>query len=79
MEGKWHVRSEHVCSMSKDYLIQRKEILTYHYILPLCEGWTMNTEQLILMYLFIFSLVLALNLVAQSYILFCDHKTSRQT
>lgn len=73
MEGKWHV-----CSMRKDSLIQREENSIYHCIPPPCEGWTMNTEQLIMMHLFIFSLVLALNLVAQSYIPFSDHKASRQ-
>lgn len=76
MEGKWHVSS-----MGKDSLIQRGKNLTYYYILPPCKRWTMNTEQLILMQLFSLSImlaVLALNLVAQSYIPFSDHKASRQ-
>lgn len=76
-EGK-----RHACSMSKDSLIQREENLTYNCITIVYstgERWTTNTDLWILMYFFIFSLILALNSVAQSYISFSDHKASRQT
>lgn len=73
MERKWHVFHE-----QRLLNWERRKINLPLYPSSMCGmdcgHWTVNLDVP-----FIFSLVLALNLVTQSYIPFSDHKASRQT